>query len=177
MFLPKSKYKGPFTATGGDNELLVKETLKPYRGKYITTYKGQYFEGETPQEAKRELILRKDYEKSLERDNNLKPLTATNEGPSEKDYKNKKYARYFVKDLRKGKIIEVNLKEFNTAKDYPAHSVLKLEWDLSKPADDTMYRGYLYIGSASKNQKTIEEAEKSMKGIKNYLKDPKQFVI
>ena len=32
MFLPKSKYKGPFTTAGGDEELLVKSTLKPYRG-------------------------------------------------------------------------------------------------------------------------------------------------
>ena len=59
MFLPKSKYKGPFTATGGDEELLVKSTLKPYRGEYIITYKNQYFNGATPQEAKYELILKK----------------------------------------------------------------------------------------------------------------------
>jgi len=177
MFLPKSKYKGPFTATGGDNELLVKDTLQPYRGKYIVTYKNQYFEGETPQEAKKELIFKKDYEQSLKQDNNLRPLVAFNEGPSESDYKNKKYTRYFVKDLRKGKILEVNLKEFNTAKEYPAYSVLQLVWDLSKPADDTMYRGYLYIGSATKNQNTINESEKVMKGIKNYLKDPKEFVL
>lgn len=177
MFLPKSKYKGPFTASGGEQELLVKETLKPYRGMYIVTYKGEYYEGESPQEAKRQLILKSDYEKSKKSENTLPPIKQTQEGPTEADYKNKKYKRYFVKDLRKGKILEVDQKEFNKAETYPSHSTLSIEWDLSTPVDDTYFRGYLYIGSASRNSKTVESAEKIMKGIKNLLNNPKQFVV
>ena len=58
MYLPKSKYKGPFTATSGDKELLYKDTLKPFRGSYIVTYKNKYYEGKTPQEACEEAIGR-----------------------------------------------------------------------------------------------------------------------
>jgi hypothetical protein len=177
MYLPKSKYNGPFTATGGENELLVKENLKPFRGKYIVTYKNQYFEGESPQLAKRELVLKKDYEKSLTKDNETRPIKATIAGPTENDYKNKIYTRYFIKDLRKGKIVEVNDKEFNVSSKLPSHSSIELEWDLSVPADDTYYNGYLYIGSASRNAETVLNAENLMRGIKDKLKDPKQFVV
>lgn len=177
MYLPKSKYKGPFTAAGGENSLLVKETLKPYRGKYIVTYKNQYFEGESPVDAKRELILKKDYEKNLNKKNETPAIKAYTEGPTENDYKNKKYKRYFIKDLRKGKIKEVDSKQYKLAVKYPSHQGIILEWNLSTPADDTYYNGYLYIGSASRNKQTVDTAENTMKGISNYLNDPKQFVV
>lgn len=176
MFLPKSKYKGPFTAAGGDKELLVKSTLKPFRGKYIVTYKNQYFEGETPQEAKRELILRTVFEEQEANKNKLEKPKAKVITPTEKDYKNKKFKRYFIKDTRSGRIIETDKSEYNKAKTLPAHSSLILEWYIKAPAKDTKYRGYIYYGAETRNRNALSEAEKQMRGLSSYLTDLAQFV-
>lgn len=177
MFLPKSKYKGPFTATGGEKELLVKDTLKPYRGPYILTYKNQYFAGKTPQEAKQELVLKSVYEENEQSKNKIIPPKATIVQPSEKDYKNKSFTRYFTKDKRSGKILEVDKTEFNRVKKIPAHLTVSLNWYLEGPAEDTRYRGYMYYGASTRNRNTVLEANKSLPGIKNYLKDLSEFVV
>lgn len=177
MFLPKSKYKGPFTATSGDKELLYKDTLKPFRGSYIVTYKNKYYEGKTPQEAKKELILKSLYEEQQANKNKFKGPKAAIIEPSEKDYKNKKFTRYFTKDKRSGRILEVTKDEFNRVKKLPAHLCTSLEWWIEGPAEDTKYNGYIYFGATTRNAKAVEEAEKKIKGIKNYLKNLAEFVI
>jgi len=176
MFLPRSKYKGPFTATGGEQELLVKSTLKPYRGKYIVTYKGQYFSGSTPQEAKDELILKSSYEEKEKNKNNHIIESETFIEPTESDYKKSTYTRYFAKDLRSLKIIEITKPEFIRVGKLPAHSVVSLDWYLKGPAENTKYRGYMYYGAKSRNAKAVLEAEKTIDGLSNYLKDLGQFV-
>ena len=177
MFLPKSKYKGPFSATNGENQLLIKETLKPYTGKYIVTYKNQYFEGETPQTANRELILKSAYEKEQENKNKKSLPTQKHIVPKEADYKNKKYIRYFCKDKRSGRIIEINKSDFNDSKKLPSIIITSIEWWIEGPVENTKYNGYTYFGAKNRNLNAVEEAEKTMRGIKNYLKDLSQFVV
>ena len=176
MFLPKSKYKGPFTATGGDEELLVKSTLKPYRGEYIITYKNQYFNGATPQEAKYELILKKVHLEKEENKNKHKGPQQTFIVPSEADYKNKYFDRHFAKDLRSKKIVEITLKESNRLKKVPGNITVSLQWFLEGPAKDTEYRGYIYYGAETRNRKSVSEATKVMKGLDTFLKDLGEFV-
>ena len=177
MFLPKSKCKGPFTATGGEKELLIKDTLKPYRGKYIVTYKNQYFEGETPQQAKRELILKSVYEENEKNKNKITPAKGATITPTEKDYKNKKFTRYFSKDKRSGLILELDKGEFTRVSKLPTYRTVSIEWWLEGPAEDTDYRGYMYLGASTRNNKAINEGEKTVRGLKNYIKDASQFVI
>lgn len=176
MFLPKSKYKGPFTTAGGDEELLVKSTLKPYRGEYIITYKNQYFNGATPQESKFELILKKEHlEKEAKKNKHTGPIQSYIE-PKEADYKKKFFIRYFAKDLRSKKIVEITKDEFIRVSKIPAHTVVSLEWFLEGPAENTEYRGYIYYGAKSRNEKAVAKATKVIKGLDKYLKDLGEFV-
>lgn len=177
MYLPKSKYKGPFIATGGDKEILYKDTLKPFRGSYFITYKDQLFEGESPKSAKKELIFKADYDKQLENQNKITPVKSKLVTPTENDYKNKKFTRYFCKDRRSGLISELDKVEYNRVSKLPAHFTTAIEWWLEGPAEDTKFRGYLYVGAINKNKKAVEEGEKVLRGLKNYIKDLSEFVI
>lgn len=176
MFLPKSKYKGPFTATGGDEELLVKSTLKPYRGDYIITYKNEYYNGATPQEAKFELILKKAHlEKEANKNKHQGPVQSFIE-PKEADYKNKSFIRYFAKDLRSNKIIEITSEENNRLKKVPGSITVSLKWFLEGPAEDTEYRGYMYLGAKTRNAKSVAAATNVIAGLDKYIKDLGKFV-
>jgi len=176
MFLPRSKYKGPFKAAGGSEELLVKSTLKPYRGDYIVTYKNQYFAGKTPQEAKEQLILKSKYDEEQANKGKHEGPQQTFIVPSEADYKNKYFDRYFAKDLRSKKIVEITLKESNRLKKVPGNITVSLQWFLEGPAKDTEYRGYIYYGAETRNKKAVLEATKVMKGLDTFLKDLGEFV-
>ena len=177
MYLPKSKYKGPFTAADGAKKVLVLDTKEIYKGKYFVTYKDELYEGRFPKEAGRQLIfesvlLKKEKESSRE----LKPQPSL-VIPTEKDYESKKFKRYFSRDKRSGKIIELNRKEFNNLKKYPSYMGLELEWWIEGPVEDTLYNNYLYKGAATRNRETINKRKKAFKGIEEYLFALDEFVV
>lgn len=176
MYLPKSKYTGPFKSSGGDKELLYKDTLKPFKGDYFITYKNQIFEGTTPKFAGKELMFKLEYEKKQENKNKIIPPKSVIVTPTETDYKNKKFTRYFSRDKRSGLILELNKAEFNRVKKLPAYLTASIEWWLEGPAEDTEFRGYMYLGAKSRNEKSVENGEKQLRGLKNYIKDLSQFV-
>ena len=155
---------------------MVKSTLKPYRGDYIVTYKNQYFAGKTPQEAKEQLILKSKYDEEQANKDKHKGPQQTFIEPSEADYKNKYFDRYFAKDLRSKKIVEITLKESNRLKKVPGNITVSLQWFLEGPAKDTEYRGYIYYGAETRNKKVVSEATKVMKGLDTFLKDLGEFV-
>lgn len=177
MFLPKSKYKGPFTASDGDKKVLVLETKEVYKGQYFITYKDQLFEGRFPKEAGRELIFAKvlEEQEKTKRESNIP--SASSPVPTEKDYENKFFNRYFAKDKRSGKIIEVDLKEYKKLSKMNSFTGTELKWWIEGPVEDTFFNGYLYVGAINRNKKTVEQAEKDMRGLKSFLFDLKEFVI
>ena len=177
MYLPKSKYKGPFSASGGDKKVLVLETEEVYRGKYFVTYKGKLFEGRFPKEAGRELIFEKTLLKKRAEENVTPTPTSSLIVPTEKDYQNKQFKRYFSRDKRTGKIIEVDLKEYKNIKNYPSFTGLEISWWIEGPALDTKYNGYLYEGAISRNKKALTKAEKTFPGISSYLFSLDEFVL
>lgn len=177
MFLPKSKYKGPFTASDGEKKILVEATKEVFKGQYFITYKNELFEGRFPKEAGRKLIYATELEKKEKESNVLPTPKPALIKPTEKDYENKRFTRYFVQDKRTEKILEVNLATFKESIKLPSYKTLSLEWWIEGPVEDTYFNGYLYIGAKSRNLKTVETAEKSLKGIKNYLFQLDEFVI
>ena len=177
MFLPKSKYKGPFTAAGGDKELLYKDSLKPFRGQYFITYKKQVFEGEAPQYAGKELIFKNDYLVRKAREGKIELPKPFIPKPTDKDYTNKKFTRYFAKDKRNGRVFEIQKSDFAPTAKLPSMQTIKLEWWIDGPAKDTKYRGYIYYGAETRNRNTLQEAEKSMRGITNLLNNLSEFVL
>ena len=177
MYLPKSKYKGPFTASSGDKKVLVEETKEVYKGQYFITYKDELYEGRFPKEAGRKLIFEKTLLEKEEAAKQTKAPKAELIVPTEKDYENKKFKRYFSRDKRSGKIIEVGLKEFKNIKNYPSYTGVELEWWIEGPAQDTEYNGYLYEGAISRNKKAVAKANKTCLGIKDYLFTLDEFVL
>ena len=177
MYLPKSKYKGPFTASGGSEAILYKDTLKPFNGQYIITFKKQLFEGTDPVNIKKELIFESEH---LE---NLNPITDEPKpkgivvSPTKKDYIAKEFTRYFVKDNRSGKIVEVDNKEYTKAAKYPSYITLKLNWWLEGPAEDTKFDGITYYGAITRNKTAIDIADNRVSGIKDYLFLLDEFVV
>ena len=177
MYLPKSKYKGPFTASDGDKKVLVLDTEEVFRGKYFVTYKGKLFEGRFPKEAGRELIFEKTLLKIKAEEKVTPTPTSSFIVPTEKDYENKKFKRYFSRDKRTGKIVEVNLKEYKNIKNYPSYTGVEVIWWIEGPALDTKYNGYLYEGAITRNKKALAKAEKTCSGISSYLFSLDEFVL
>jgi|TARA_B110000483_G_C18040760_1_gene482493 hypothetical protein len=177
MYLPKSKYKGPFTAADGAKKVLVLDTKEVYKGKYFVTYKDELFEGRFPKEAGRKLIFQDTLLKKEEEKNTpLKPIPSL-VIPVEADYENKKFKRYFSKDRRSGKIVELSLKEFKKVKKYPSYKCIELEWWIEGPVEDTSYNGYIYKGAATRNLETLNSYSKDFFGIKDYLYTLDEFVV
>jgi len=177
MYLPKSKYKGPFTAADGAKKVLVLDTKEVYSGKYFVTYKDELFEGRFPKEAGRKLIFQETLLKKAEEKNApLKPIPSL-VVPKETDYENKKFKRYFSKDRRSGKIVELDLKEYNKVKKYPSYRCLELDWWIEGPVKDTTYNGYVYKGAETRNLETLNLHTKDFFGIKDYLYALDEFVV
>lgn len=177
MYLPKSKYKGPFTAADGAKKVLILDTKEVYKGKYFVTYKDELYEGRFPKEAGRQLIFESELlkrEKDSKKELKPKPSLVV---PTEKDYENKKFKRYFSKDRRSGKIIEINLKEFKNLKKYPSYIGLELDWWIQGPVEDTLYNNYLYKGAATRNRETVNKYKKSFRGLDEYLFALDEFVV
>jgi len=177
MYLPKSKYKGPFTASDGDKKVLVLDTKEVYKGQYFITYKDELYEGRFPKEAGRRLIFEKVLLQQQEDEKKSSMPKAAVIKPTEKDYENKKFKRFFSRDKRSGKILEVDLKEYKNIKKYPSFTGVELDWWIEGPAEDTYYNGYLYEGAITRNTKTLDKAELTCKGIKDYLFLLDEFVI
>ena len=99
--------------------------------------------------------------------------------PNEAQYEKGAFPRYFVKDGRTGKIIEVDQDKYNTQKKENKlyRRVLRIEWYITGNPEDEIINGYLYPGTKAKNQDVINQAEKILPGIgEQILKDPGQFV-
>lgn len=177
MYLPKSKYKGPFTAADGVKKVLVLDTKEPYKGKYFVTYKDELYEGRFPKEAGRQLIFQSELlKREEEKGKELKPQPSL-VIPTEKDYENKKFKRFFSRDKRSGKIIEINRKEFNNLKKYPSYAGLELEWWIEGPVNDKLYHNYLYKGASTRNKETLDKHKRTFKGIEEYLFALDEFVV
>ena len=170
MYLPESKYSKP-KYTPGEEFTLPNGTT--YRGWYFIAYTGEIFTGKTP-------------------GNNNKALTpfptlATDEGnsnrfvsevikPTENDYTEGKFIRYFLQDKRNKSIVEVSKGKFETMKQLRYLDSHQITWQLEGPAEDTKYGPYIYFGAASKNKETVENADKTISGLKNFIKSYAEFV-
>ena len=170
MYLPKSKYIVKATKGG---EFLRKDGTY-YTGVYIETYKGNFYEGK---EFKSGLPSLKDTRNTGEFDN--QPVRFSNNliEPTEKDYENGVFLRYFVQDKRNSNIIEVNRKNFLKFKREVYVKTLSLEWTIALPLENINKGPYIYFGARAKNKEAVEASEKDMKGISQFILNFDQFVV
>lgn len=169
MYLPKSKYK--IRDTPG-NEFVDSEG-ENYRGPVVITYKGEIYAGRSISTLGVRLYTKKSYEKSR----SIETLTLFNEypKPTERDYKKGSFTRYFCVDQRDGKIYEVTKDTYTKFKPFRFVTRTSVEWNLTGPVEDTKLGAYIYPGARKKNQMVMNQLERSIPGLKDFL-SPEQFV-
>lgn len=173
MYLPKSKYSAPKHTPGGEFSLQGVE----YVGWYIQTFKNEYYTGKTFSKDSK-LLIKLVIESNVIDSNTNDPYTFASSivSPTAREVGNGKWTRYFVKDPRNNKIIEVDKAKYNLFKRKPYLILTTMEWITKGPASNLQINGYTYFGAEHQNRTTALRLEEVMPGISSFIKDYSQFV-
>ena len=169
MYLPKSKYKKA-KHTAGDEYVFLSDQ-KPYTGFYFETYENRFFTGKDPSSKSVELVSSRGDEPPVSI--KFTPDTIT---PTSDDRIRGSYIRYFLKDTRTSRIIEVQKTKYYELTEKTYIHGTSLTWILKGPAENITVKGYTYEGAINKNIKSVINKENILPGLKDYIKDYKEFV-
>jgi hypothetical protein len=169
MYLPKSKYSAP-KHTRGEEFLLP--SGREYIGFYFITYEDRYFTGKQPGKGNLELtpIVAED------------PVSATptftpdRSTPTATDRMYGKFTRFYLKDKRTNRIIEVEKSKYYELLEKTYIGGTKVQWILKGPAQDIVVDRYTYQGAEKKNIEEVDIQDRILPGLKDYIKDYKEFV-
>lgn len=200
MYLPKSKYVGD-KYTPGDEWVKPGENI-PYVGYYFTTWNNRTFTGRRPNDGPNDLLipfvgLSEDIDRTTNKStydiisNDIQafalkktlPVPVHYPVPTEQDYLNLSFTRYLTRERLTGKVFEISQQTYTalvnkeTKYYYPGYEVVKLDWTLVGPLEDTRNGSYIIPGAASKNAKSRELADKTLPGAAKFLNNLVQFVI
>jgi len=176
-YVPKANIKKPKIAKEG--EFIEVKSQKPYTGEYVETSRKQFFSGNTVSGTSVELqriknttgkslintgirlsiplllqLLNSFFKRSLKPEETNKPTVN----------------RYFVKDIRTGKIVETSEEIATQVEGYvPGKIVQKVEWTISGPFEDQEHRGRPLKGVITKNREATQKLEKVFPGIEKYI--------
>ena len=171
MYIPKIKQK-----VGGKilGILIDPKTNIRYTGEFVKDFQGKYYKGTSITSKSETLIFVPD--EKVAREAGFYSDTIS---PTEKDYKKGFIIRYFAKDSRNGKIIELNKKNYlikvQESKLYIRTA--KISWNITGEVEDQELNGYLFPGVRSKNIDVTKKAEGELPGIEvQILNNPDQFV-
>lgn len=175
MYIPKSKQKA-----GGklDGSLIDPKTGAAFTGKFVKDFLGRFFKGDKIDSKSQplEFVPFSDETEAVKYGSDFVSVFIQ---PSQDDYNKGSISRFFVKDSRSGRIIEIDKEKYNTQKKENKlyRRVLRIEWYITGNPEDEIINGFLYPGTKKKNQDVINQAEKVLPGIgEQILKDPQQFV-
>lgn len=169
MYIPKSKYK-PAKYTNGDR--FTTPDGKFYTGWYVETFRGDFLSGKIPNASS----------KLLEDNTVGEELTPTYKFtndiiiPTEKEYKDGFFYRYYIQDKRSRAIIEAGKDKYKYFLKQRYTQEVKVKWVLEGPAENVNKGLYIYFGAASKNEQAIKEAESTIKGLSSVIKSYSEFV-
>ena len=169
MYLPKSKYSSPKHTRGGEYKT---STGQEYTGFYFTTYEDRFFTGKQPGKSNIELFLITP-EAPGEKDTQFLPDTIT---PTITDRVNGSYYRYYLKDKRTNRIIEVEKEKYFELIEKSYIGGTKVKWVIKGPAQDIVVDRYTYQGAEKKNIEEVGIQDRILPGLKDYIKDYKEFV-
>jgi hypothetical protein len=171
MYLPKSKYKGNKHTNNGD---FITGQKSVYRGWYFERFDGKYFTGKQPGQVNKEIFRFTDVVE------NYSPVqlqfTAEQTPPTDSQVELGSYFRYFLQDKRNKKIIEVSKAKFESYKEEKYVTKALVPWILKSPSYDVCHSGYTYRGSAYKNEKSINQADTIMPGLKTHIKNYSKYI-
>jgi len=173
-YQPEFACKKPKSTSGG--QYVVKKTGEEYKGMYFETSTGKYYSGTKPQDNGVELEkLTANYWEDL------MPLALIIPGllrglfkpkPKKGDSLKGVTKRYFIRNNRTNKIIEVDKPTYDQANQQLVnHTFATVDWTIKGPAEDKMINGYPYEGAATRNKKAIAAIEKQIPGISTFITD------
>ena len=170
MYLPKSKYNVKFTKGG---EIFYTDG-REYIGSYIETFTGEVYTGKAFNSNTKKLI---DLRLADVTDND--PLVLKNDliRPTEADYINEKFTRYFIQDRRTKAVVEVNNQNYKRFNPLSYTLSVEVSWVLKGPVGNVNKGPYIYFGAASQNKVEIEKAEKTIKGLSQIVNNYGEFVV
>lgn len=188
MYFPKSQIISNLSTNGG--EFILSSTRKPYSGKYFSTSDGRFYTGATPQDGNNQELLKKPNLKPKNRPNGesdfnlntsrvqspqLYQAISNSSGislispkgeitpPTEEDYDNYEYLRYFLQHKIKKSIIEVSKYTYinyfnqNPKTQFQLYTPIKINWVLvGKPIE---------VYDINKNIVLLYEAKNQIKGM------------
>lgn len=179
MYYPKDKILENLDALQG--EFVYKKTLKPYIGKYISTYDNKYFVGADYTGKNEELIKAQDSPTNFIKDasdyRNLTNVKITGNDktpyynpifPTEEDYNNGTFFRYFSNRVNSSPkdIIEIDLNQYSDVSKNILYLTTKIDWRISKfSIQDVIIF----------NTDSIRRGESEIPGLKHYLKNPIEY--
>ena len=158
-----------------DGYLVNPQSREIYRGNYVRDYRGRFYEGVEASFNNKLLDF-----VPFEIQEQVDEFTTSHRIPTERDYTQGFFVRYFIQDLRDGKIVEVDQDTFTQERtERKIHRrTYQLNWLIRGKIEDYVFEnGYSYPGIRSQNQELINQGEKSLPGIgSQVLINPIQFV-
>ncbi len=97
--------------------------------------------------------------------------------PTEEDYIQGSFRRYFLQDVRNSEIKEITSETYKSIADKGYYRRTKIEWNLLGPSEDEIVNGYSYPGAIARNRDVVSQAEEAIPGMTEFLSDLKQFVV
>lgn len=174
MYLPESKYSKPKYTRGDEFRL---PDGKMYTGWYFDSYSGRSFTGKSPDEKSVQIIsVAGTHGEELEQPDDTFIFTSEIILPTEQNYSEGKFTRFIIQDKRNKAIIEVGATKAKKALKFNYLTVNELSWVLEGPADDVKHGPYIFFGAGSQNKINVEELEKKVPGLKNFIKSYAEFV-
>ena len=171
-YLPKIKQ-----IVGGKLKGFLKDpsTGLKFAGSFVKDFKGNFFKGKsiTSKSEPLEFVP----EGSVSTDEVFKNVFVT---PSSSDYAKGSMIRYFARDTRDGKVVELDkvsyLKIQKEKKLY--RKTLKVEWFIKGNPEEEVINGYIYPGVKDKNENVAKKANKLLPGIETqHLSNYAEFVV
>ena len=183
MWLPPFKFIAGFLATEEVDTNISKLDGSVYSGPYFKTSNGDIYSGEFPSADSERLI--ENFSEVANREQlgfeeiNFQDINSDIESdipyPTPSDYKKGFFVRYFLKDSRTKKIVEVKKPTYIKQLEKVYIIGTKVRWILDKPVKDIFNSGYLFKGAATRNRENILKASSEMIGLDTYVVDYAQF--
>lgn len=172
MWLPAFKYIKGLLALRGQFMLPSGE---PYEGPYHELYNGETYTGSAPN-VNAIRIYADDSEPHLPEPTYEEKLVTESVFPSPEDYDKGFFLRYYVKDNRNGKIIEVKKTTYKEKLKEKYLSGTSIKWILDKPVKDIFNQGYLYKGAITRNKENVKKGSLEIKGLDTFITEYDKFV-
>jgi hypothetical protein len=162
-YIPENKIQTNLYTTGG--EFVYASTQLPYTGHYYKLYNGKFFTGSTPNVPDSKEIIKQNTP-LLSPTNNLQysPLL-----PTEQDYKNGSFNRYFSLRLNQPLFVEISkaTKDLFDQKDpsvpWKTNKTFSLIWQLTGDINQ--------VAQTNKNITELTEQRQKAYGLSVYLKE------